>query len=105
MKLFQDKVLVRKDPEETKVGGLFLVETKSGKEPLLGTVVQCGPGKVFCERDKDGVILVKGAAKTQLKPGDRVLCQRNTEYNIKVNNEWLLLFKEADVFGVLDEAD
>ncbi len=102
MKLFQDKVLIRKDPEVEKIGSLFIVEQKNHSEPSIGTVVDCGPGKVFVS-PKDGEMEIKGSTKSQVKIGDKVLAQRNTEYPIKVNNEWLLLFKEADIIGVLDE--
>lgn len=102
MKLFQDKVLIRKEPDEDKVGSLFIVRTNR-YEPIVGTVVECGPGKVFCNRDKDGVVSVTGFAKSQVQVGDRVIAQRNTEYNIKVNNEWLMLFRESDIIGVLSE--
>lgn len=104
MILFQDKVLIRKDPAKTQEGSIVLPEQRMDFEPFTGTVLQTGPGKVFCARDKDGIITVKGATKTLLKQGDRVMCQRNTEYEIKVNDEWLVLVKESDVIGVLDEA-
>lgn len=103
MILFQDKVLIRKDPVKTQEGSIVLPEQRMDFEPFTGTVLQTGPGKVFCARDKDGIITVKGATKTLLKQGDRVMCQRNTEYEIKVNDEWLVLVKESDVIGVLDE--
>lgn len=101
MKLFQDKVLIRKEPDEDKVGSLFIVR-KDRFEPVIGTVVNCGPGKVFCKRGEDGVTSTTGFAKSQVKVGDRVLAQRNAEYNIKVNNEWLMLYKESDIIGVLE---
>lgn len=103
MILFQDKVLIRKDPVKTQEGSIVLPEQRMDFEPFTGTVLQTGPGKVFCARDKDGIITVKGATKTLLNQGDRVMCQRNTEYEIKVNDEWLILVKESDVIGVLDE--
>jgi co-chaperonin GroES (HSP10) len=103
MILFQDKVLIKKDPVKTQEGSILLPEQRTDFEPFTGTVVQVGPGKVFCVRDKDGIVTVKGAAKTSLKPGNKVMCQKNTEYEIKVNDEWLVLVKEGDVIGVLDE--
>lgn len=33
------------------------------------------------------------------------MAQRNAEYNIKVNNEWLMLYRETDIIGVLSEAN
>lgn len=44
MKLFQDKVLIRKEADEDKVGSLFIVR-KDRFEPVIGTVVECGPGR------------------------------------------------------------
>jgi chaperonin GroES len=102
MILFQDKVLIRKDPEKVKEGSIFLPEQRTDFEPFTGTVIQAGPGKVFCVRDKDDIVTVKGAAKTALKPGDKVMCQKNTEYEIKVNDEWLVIVKEGDIIGVLE---
>lgn len=103
MILFQDKVLIRKDPAKTQEGSIILPEQRTDFEPFTGTVIQTGPGKVFCARDKDGIVTVKGATKTLLKSGDRVMCQKNTEYEIKVNDEWLVLVKETDIIGILDE--
>lgn len=103
MILFQDKILIRKDPEVNE-GTILLPENHSNFEPIEGTVVNCGPGKVVTKRTEAGII-VKGAHKSTVKPGDRVLIQRNTEYNIKVDGEWLIVVKEADIIGVLDEAN
>jgi len=102
MILFQDKVLIRKDPEKNQEGSIFLPEKRADFEPFIGTVVEVGPGKVFCARDNERIV-VKGAAKAIVKKGDRVMVQKNAEYEIKVNDEWLVLVKEGDIIGVFDE--
>ncbi len=105
--LFQDKVLIKRDPQKTMESGIHLPDIwhNTSFEPFTGTVVNVGPGKVFCAKDKDGGVTVKRSIKSLVKIGDRVLVQKNSEYEIKINGEWLTLVKEQDIFGVLDDTD
>lgn len=105
--LFQDKVLVRKDPEKTMEGSLYIPDISRSTDfnAFTGVVVQTGPGKVFCAKDKDGIVTVKGAGKTLVKQGDRVAVQKNSEYEIKINGEWLTLIKEQDIYGIVNESN
>ena len=104
MKLFQDKVLVEHVKTEEKVGSLFMIK-KDNYEPIEGIVINHGPGKVFCVKGVDNVLRVTGSTKSLLQVGDRVLCQKNADYKIKINNKWYSLYKETDIIGVLSEAN
>ncbi len=89
-----DRVVVRRiDAEEKTAGGIIIPDTAKEK-PQEGEVVAAGPGA----RDEKGNLQLLG-----LKPGDRVLFGKWSGTEVKIEGEDLLIMKESDVLGVLDE--
>src|SRR5438067_5863410 len=92
----QDRVLVRRvEPEAKTAGGIFIPDTAQEK-PMEGEVVAVGPGV----RDEVGKLHA-----LDLKKGDRVLFGKWSGTEVKVEGEDLMIMKEADIMGVLDQSD
>jgi chaperonin GroES len=90
----QDCVLIRRvDPETKTPGGIFIPDTAQEK-PMEGEVVAVGPGA----RDEAGK-----RHQLDVKSGDRVLFGKWSGTEVKLNGEDLMIMKEADIMGVLDQ--
>jgi chaperonin GroES len=91
----QDRVLVRRaDPEARTAGGIFIPDGVQEK-PLEGEVVAVGPGA----RNKDGELV-----PMDIKDGDRVLFNKWSGSEVKLEGEELIIMTQADVMGVFDRA-
>jgi chaperonin GroES len=91
----QDRVLVRRvEPEVKTAGGIFIPDTAREK-PTEGEVVAVGPGM----RDEEGKV-----HPLDIKSGDRVLFGKWSGTEVKLDDEDLMIMKEADIMGVLDRA-
>ena len=90
----QDRVLIRRvDPEAKTAGGIFIPDTAQQK-PMQGEVVAIGPGV----RDEVGKL-----QPLDIKKGDRVLFGKWSGTEVKLDGEDLMIMKEADIMGVLDQ--
>jgi chaperonin GroES len=89
-----DRVLVRRiDAEEKSAGGIIIPDTAKEK-PQQGEVIAVGSGT----RDEHGKIAPPG-----VKPGDTVLFGKWSGTEVKIDGEELLIMKESDILGVLEE--
>jgi chaperonin GroES len=90
-----DRVLVRRiEAEEKSAGGIIIPDTAKEK-PSQGEVIAVGPGG----RDDSGKLV-----PMDLRVGDRVLFGKWSGTEVKIDGEELLIMKESDIMGVLDEA-
>ena len=90
-----DRVLVRRiDAEEKTSGGIIIPDTAQEK-PMQGEIIAVGPGG----RDENGKLI-----PIDVKVGDRVLFGKWSGTEIKLNGEDLLIMKESDVMGVIEQA-
>jgi chaperonin GroES len=89
-----DRVVVKRiDAEEKSAGGIIIPDTAKEK-PSQGEVIAVGPGG----RDDNGKLIA-----IDLKAGDRVLFGKWSGTEVKIDGQELLIMKESDVMGVLDE--
>jgi chaperonin GroES len=89
-----DRVLVRRiEAEEKSAGGIIIPDTAKEK-PSQGEVIAVGPGG----RDDSGKLL-----PIDLHVGDRVLFGKWSGTEVKIDGEELIIMKESDIMGVLDE--
>ena len=89
-----DRVVVRRvDAEEKTKGGIIIPDTAQEK-PQEGEVVAVGPGA----RDEAGRLI-----PIDLKAGDRVLFGKWSGTEVKIDGEELLIMKESDVMGIVEE--
>ena len=89
-----DRVVVKRiDAEEKTAGGIIIPDTAKEK-PQQGKVVAVGPGG----RDEAGKLV-----PLDVKSGDTVLFGKWSGTEVKIDGDELLIMKESDVMGVLDE--
>ena len=89
-----DRVIVQRiDEGEQKVGGIIIPDTAKEK-PQQGEVIAVGPGA----RDEAGKVV-----PLDVNPGDRVLFGKWSGNEVKIDGEDLLIMKESDIMGVIEE--
>ena len=89
-----DRVLVRRVAgEERSAGGIIIPDTAKEK-PMEGEVIACGSGV----RGEDGTLHA-----LDVKPGDRILFGKWSGTEVKLNGEELLIMKESDILGIVED--
>jgi chaperonin GroES len=89
-----DRVVIERiDPEAKTAGGIIIPDTAMEK-PQQGKVIGVGPGG----RDEAGKLI-----PIDLKVGDRVLFGKWSGTEVKIDGVELLIMKESDIMGVLNE--
>ena len=89
-----DRVLVKRVKEEEKTRGGIIIPETAQEKPQEGEVVAVGPGA----RDEDGE-----RVELDVKVGDRILFGKWTGTEVKVDGEELLIMKESDILGIIEE--
>ncbi len=91
-----DRVVVRRlEGEEKSKGGIIIPDTAKEK-PQQGEIVAVGPGA----RDESGKVNA-----LDVKVGDKVLFGKWSGTEVKIDGDDLLIMKESDILGILDDAD
>jgi chaperonin GroES len=90
----QDRVLIRRVEQEQKTAGGIIIPDTVKEKPMEGEVVAVGPGA----RSEDGKI-----HPLDVKPGDRVLFGKWSGTEIKIDGEELIIMKESDIMGVIEQ--
>ena len=89
-----DRVVVRRlEAEEKTAGGIIIPDTAKEK-PMEGEVIAVGPGA----RDETGKLVA-----LDVKAGDRILFGKWSGTEVKLDGEELLIMKESDIMGVIEE--
>ncbi|MBZ9867688.1 co-chaperone GroES [Mesorhizobium sp. CA15] len=91
-----DRVLVRRIEAEEKTAGGIIIPDTAKEKPQEGEVIAVGPGA----RDDSGKL-----APLDVKVGDRILFGKWSGTEIKLNGEDLLIMKESDVMGVIEQVE
>jgi chaperonin GroES len=89
-----DRVVVKRIDAEAKSAGGIIIPDTAKEKPSQGEVIAIGPGA----RDETGKLV-----PVDLKVGDRVLFGKWSGTEVKIDGEELLIMKESDIMGVLDE--
>jgi chaperonin GroES len=90
-----DRVVIRRvEAEEKTLGGIIIPDTAKEK-PMEGEVVAVGPGA----RDDSGKV-----QPLDVKVGDRVLFGKWSGTEVKLDGEDLIIMKEADIMGIVDQS-
>ncbi len=89
-----DRVVVRRIESEEKTAGGIIIPDTAKEKPSQGEVTAVGPGG----RDESGKL-----TPIDLKVGDRVLFGKWSGTEVKIDGEELLIMKESDIMGVLEE--
>lgn len=90
-----DRVVVRRlEADDRTVGGIIIPDSAKEK-PQRGEVLAVGPGS----RNERGELV-----SLDLLVGDEVLFGKWSGTEVKVDGEELLIMKESDILGVIEEA-
>jgi chaperonin GroES len=88
-----DRVVVRRVEAEEKTAGGIIIPDTAKEKPQQGEIVAVGPGA----RDETGKL-----QPLDVKVGDRVLFGKWSGTEVKIGGEDLLIMKESDIMGVLE---
>ena len=89
-----DRVVVRRIDAEGKSAGGIIIPDNAKEKPSQGEITAVGPGG----RDEAGKLI-----PIDLKVGDHVLFGKWSGTEVKIEGVELLIMKEGDIMGVLDE--
>jgi chaperonin GroES len=89
-----DRVVVRRIEEDERTKGGIIIPDTAKEKPQQGEIVAVGPGA----RDEKGALVA-----LDVKPDDRVLFGKWSGTEVKIDGEELLIMKESDVMGVIEE--
>lgn len=90
-----DRIVVKRiDAEEKTIGGIIIPDTAKEK-PQQGEVVAVGPGA----RNEQGQLV-----PLDVRVGDTVLFGKWSGTEVKIDGQDLLIMKESDIMGVLDQS-
>lgn len=90
-----DRILVRRIEAEEKTAGGIIIPDTAREKPSEGEVIAVGPGA----RDETGKLV-----ELDVKVGDRILFGKWSGTEIRLDGEDLLIMKESDVMGVIEQA-
>ena len=88
-----DRVVVRRLEEEERTKGGIIIPDTAKEKPQQGEVVAVGPGA----RNEEGHIVA-----LDVKDGDRVLFGKWSGTEVKIDGEDLLIMKESDILGIIE---
>ncbi|PCJ33373.1 MAG: co-chaperone GroES [Moraxellaceae bacterium] len=88
-----DRVVVRRQEEETKSAGGIVLPGSATEKPSQGEVLAVGAGKVT----ESGEV-----RPLDVKAGDKVLFGQYSGSTVKIDGEELLIMSESEIFGILE---
>jgi len=89
-----DRVVVRRIEEDERTKGGIIIPDTAKEKPQQGKIVAVGPGAP----DEKGKV-----QPLDVKPGDHVLFGKWSGTEVKIDGEELLIMKESDILGVLED--
>ena len=89
-----DRVVVKRVTADEKTAGGIIIPDTAQEKPSQGEVIAVGPGG----RDEAGKLI-----PIDIKVGDRVLFGKWSGNEVKIDGQDLLIMKESDIMGVIDE--
>ncbi|MGE4012689.1 MAG: co-chaperone GroES [Alphaproteobacteria bacterium] len=90
-----DRILVRRTEESEKTAGGIIIPDTAKEKPMQGDVISVGSGN----RDEAGKLI-----PLDVKAGDRILFGKWSGTEVKIDGEDLLIMKESDVLGIIENA-
>jgi len=94
-KPLHDRVVVRRIEEDERTAGGIIIPDTAKEKPQQGEVVAVGPGA----RNEAGTLV-----PLDVQVGDIVLFGKWSGTEVKVDGEELLIMKESDILGILEDS-
>lgn len=89
-----DRVVIRRMEEERTTAAGIVIPDSATEKPVRGEVIAVGNGKILDNGDKRAL---------DVKVGDKVLFGKYAGTEIKVEGEDLLVMREDDLVGVIED--
>ena len=89
----QDRVIVRRVEEERKTPGGIVIPDSATEKPIRGEILAVGKGKIADNGE---------VRPLDVKVGDVVLFGKYSGTEVKVDGEELLVMREEDLVGVIE---
>jgi chaperonin GroES len=90
-----DRVLMRRVEEDQRTPGGIIIPDTAKEKPIRGEILAVGQGV----RNEKGELVA-----LDVKPGDQVLFGKWSGTEVKIDGEDLLIMKESDILGVIEDA-
>lgn len=88
-----DRVVVRREEEETKTAGGIVLPGSAAEKPSRGEVIAVGNGKINESGD---------VRPLDVKKGDKVIFGQFAGNTVKVDGEELLIMSESEILAVIE---
>jgi chaperonin GroES len=88
-----DRVLVRREEEETKTASGIVLPGSAAEKPSRGEVIAAGKGKITDSGDVRAL---------DVKVGDKVIFGQYAGSTVKVEGEELLMMAESEILAVIE---
>ena len=88
-----DRVVVRREEEETKSAGGIVLPGSAAEKPARGKVIAVGIGRIMDNGD---------VRSLDVKVGDHVIFGQYGGNTVKLDGEELLILSESDIYGVIE---
>ncbi|MCH9638641.1 MAG: co-chaperone GroES [Betaproteobacteria bacterium] len=89
-----DRVIVKRLEDELKTTSGIVIPDSAAEKPDQGEILAVGKGKV----GDDGKL-----RELEVKVGDKVLFGKYSGQSVKVKGEELLVMREEDIMGVIED--
>ena len=89
-----DRVVVRRIEQDIKTAGGIIIPDTAQEKPMEGEIVAVGSGT----RSEDGKL-----TPLDVEAGQRILFGKWSGTEVKVDGEELLIMKESDLLGVIED--
>ncbi len=93
-KPLHDRVLVRRIESDEKTAGGLIIPDSAKEKPSEGEIISCGEG---ARKDSGELIPMS------VKKGDRILFGKWSGTEVTIDGEEMLIMKESDVLGILED--
>ncbi len=90
-----DRVVVRRIEGDVKSAGGIIIPDTAQEKPMEGEVLAVGPGS----RGDDGKL-----HPLDVRAGDRILFGKWSGTEVKIDGDELLIMKESDIMGVIEQS-
>ncbi len=89
-----DRVIVKRLKEEDKTKGGIIIPDTAKEKPVEGEVIAVGNGKIL----ENGTV-----RKLDVKGGDRIIFNKYSGTEVKVDGEERLILREDEILGVIEK--
>ena len=88
-----DRVLVRREEEETNTAGGIVLPGSAAEKPSRGEVIAAGKGKITDNGD---------VRPLDVKVGDKVIFGQYAGNTVKIDGEEFLIMSESEILAVVE---